>query len=204
MKYFILIAGFIASVTFVNAQKQVNAASMELGTIVSDPSSLGLDEVNKKLNLVPINDSKNTIEIRLYSSVGFPGMQCVVIEYDTKWKAFRSKINTKDSTVKQVLKPATPVDQVVKLLIARHVFSLPAQDKISKENYKLDLSANKVKMSAFVVSDAPCYYIQFKAGEQLREYKYCDPKGNAAFYKYQQEYADVVAILKQFSKLEGR
>lgn len=204
MKYFILIAGFIASATFLNAQKQVKTTSLELGTIVSDPASLGLEEVNKKLTLVPINESKNTIEIRLYSSVGLSGMQCSVIEYDTKWKAFKLKVNTKDSTIKNVLKPVIPVDQIVKLMIAKNIFCLPAQDKISKGNYKLDLSTNQVKLSAFTISDASCYYIQFKVGDQLREYKYCDPKAYAAFYKHHHEYADFIAILKQFSKLEGK
>ncbi len=202
MKYFSAILCIIVAFSAVNAQTGGKPKLMELGNIVSDLTSVSLEEVTKKLSLAPIADSKNTIEIRLYSGIGFPGTQCVVLEYDTKWKASKLKLNTKDSTVKQNLKPVIGIESIVKSMISNNVFSLPAQDKINAGNYKLDLATNQVKLSSFTISDAACYYIQFKVGDQTRQYKYCDPKGYAAFYKGQHEYLDFAAILKQFARLE--
>lgn len=201
MKYLILIISIIVFVTG-NAQTKRKPATLDLGNVVSEPTTLALEEVTAKVGLLPISASKNTIEIRLYSGIGFPGTQCTVIEYDTKWKATKCKLNAKDSVVKTMLKPAVAIDKIVQSLIAANIFALPSQDKIRTSNYKLDLETKRIQLAAFNMSDAPCYYIQFKVGDQLRQYQYCDPKSYAAFYKGQHEYADFVAILKQFAKLE--
>jgi hypothetical protein len=202
MKYLILIISIIAFTTGNAQTKSKPASTLNLGNVVSEPASLALEEVTAKMALLPISDSKHVIEIRLYSGIGFPGTQCTVITYDAKWNATKYKVNAKDSAVKTNLKPAVAIDKIAQAMIAANIFALPSQDKISTSNYKLDLATKRIQLAAFNMSDAPCYYIQFKVGDQLRQYRYCDPKAYAAFYKGQHEYADFVTILKQFAKLD--
>ena len=175
---------------------------MELGNIISDPATINLEDVTKKLGLASIAESKNTIEIRLYSNIGFKGTQCEIIEYSTKWKASKFKLNAKDSAIKVTLKSTVALDKIVQALIAHNVFSLPAQDNIKTANYKFDPATNQVMLSEFNLSDAPCYYIQFKVGDKLRQYKYCGAAAYAAFYKTQHEYTDFNEIVKVLGSLK--
>jgi len=199
MKYFILIASTIFFSVSVKAQAKSKV--MDLGNVISDASSLD-ENLGSNLGLPSIKDSKNTIEIRLYSNTGFPGAQCILVRYDKTWKASKLKLNAKDSAITIQLKPATGIEKVVQGMIAVNVFSLPTQSKLTSGKYSLDLSTNQLKVTAFSISDAACYTIQFKVGDKLRKYAYCEPKQYAAFYKGQHEYADFSAILKSFAKLE--
>lgn len=199
MKHFVLAFSLVVLSIQVNAQTKPKV--LALGNIVSDASSIN-QELGSKLGLSSIKESANTIEIRLYSNIGFPATQCVILQYDKTWKATKAKLNAKDSVLKSTLKPAATIESIVKTMIASNIFSLPAQDKINPGNYTLDLNTGKIKMSALTISDEACYYIQFKVGDSVREYKYCEPKQYAAFYKEQHEYLDFAAILKAFAKLE--
>lgn len=199
MKHFVLAFSLVIFSIQVNAQTKPKV--LALGNIVSDASSIN-QELGSKLGLPSIKETSNTIEIRLYSNIGFPATQCVILQYDKTWKATKVKLNAKDSVLKSTLKPAVTIESIVKTMITSNVFSLPAQDKINPGNYTLDLNTGKIKMSALTISDEACYYIQFKAGDSVREYKYCEPKQYAAFYKGQHEYLDFAAILKAFAKLE--
>jgi hypothetical protein len=180
---------------------QAKAKAMDLGNIVSDPNSVSGD-LGTTFGLAPVNTSAAVIEIRLYSNAGFPGAQCVVLQYDKAWKATKYKLNAKDSVIRTVLKPAADMETIARSVIAMNVFALPTQKALNAANYKLDPVTNELKLSAMTVSDAPCYIVQFKAGNNSREYTYCDPRAYASFYKGQREYADFVNILKAFAKLE--
>ncbi|MES2134020.1 MAG: hypothetical protein V4506_16845 [Bacteroidota bacterium] len=199
MKYFILACSIVMLSIQVKAQAKPKV--LGLGNIVSDAASVN-QELGSKLGLPAIKESVNVIEIRLYSGIGFPETQCVVLQYDKTWKATKWKLNAKDSVFKSTLKPATNIESIVKAMVASNIFSLPAQDKINSGNYTLELSTGKIKMSALTINDAACYYIQFKVGDSFREYKYCEPKQYATFYKEQHEYADFTNILNAFAKLQ--
>lgn len=180
---------------------QTKAKSMDLRNIISDSTSVNR-ELGSKLGLASINASKSVIEIRLYSNIGFPGAQCVVLQYDKAWTATKYRLDAKDAVVRSVLKPAAGIDAPVRSMIALNLFSLPTQASLNSGSYKLDLTTNEIKSSAIAISDAPCYTVQFKVGNNSREYNYCDPTAYGAFYKGQREYADFAYILKAFAKLE--
>lgn len=180
---------------------QTKAKTLDLGNIVSDPSSLNAD-LGLKFGLGAVSTSSAVIEIRLYSNAGFPGAQCVVLQYDKTWKATRYKLNAKDSAIRTTLKPAAGIETIARSVIGMNVFALPTQKSLNAGSYKLDLSTNEVTPVAMKINDAPCYIVQFKAGNSSREYSYCDPKTYGAFYKGQREYTDFANILKAFSKLE--
>ena len=199
MKHFVL--AFSIVMLSIQVKAQAKPKVLGLGNVVSDAASVN-QELGSKLGLPAIKESGNIIEIRLYSGIGFPGTQCIVLQYDKTWKATKVKLNAKDSVLKSTLKPAANIESIVKTLVASNIFSLPAQDKINSGNYTLELATGKIKMSALTISDAACYYIQFKVGDSLREYKYCEPKQYAAFFKEQHEYIDFTNILKAFAKLE--
>lgn len=184
---------------FVTAQSK--SKTMDLGNIVSDPNSVNAD-LAAKFGLAPVNASPAAIEIRLYSNIGFPGAQCIVLQYEKVWKAVKYKLNAKDSAIRTVLKPVAGIETIARSVMGMNVFALPSQKALNAGNYKLDLATGQVKPTAMTVSDGACYMLQFKAGDSSREYSYCDPKAYAAFYKGQREYTDFAAILKAFSKLE--
>lgn len=182
---------------------QTKAKTMDLGNIVSDSGSVSHD-LGAKFGLHAVNSSPAVIEIRLYSKLGFPGSQCVVLQYDKVWKATKYRLNEKDSVIRTVLRPAVGVESIARSVIGMNVFSLPSQSALNSGSYKLDLATNQIKATAVNLSDAPCYIVQFKTGTESREYKYCDPKAYGAFYKGQREYTDFSNILKAFGKLEIR
>ena len=201
MKSFSFALCLFSFISAATAQTPVKPKTMDLGNIVSDSGSVNRD-MGARFGLAPLNSSTGVIEIRLFSNIGFPGAQCVVLQYDKTWKATKYKLDAKDATIRTVLKPASGIEPIVRSLIALNIFSLPTQQALNSGNYKLDLATNTVNASAMHVSDAPCYYVQFKAGNSSREYSYCDPKAYAAFYKSQREYSDFANILKAFAKLE--
>lgn len=184
-----------------SSMAQSKAKTIDLGNIVSDPNSVSGD-LGAKFGLAPVNSSAAVIEVRLYSNAGFPGAQCVVLQYDKAWKATKYKLNAKDSVIRTVLKPAAGIETIARSVINLNIFSLPTQKALNAANYKLDPATNELKLSAMTVSDGPCYIVQFKAGNNSREYSYCDPRAYAAFYKGQREYVEFVNILKAFAKLE--
>jgi hypothetical protein len=194
---------FCLALLSLSSNAQTKAKTMELGNVISDSTSVNR-ELGLKLGLASINGSNSVIEIRLYSNIGFPGAECVVLQYDKTWTATKYKLDAKDAVVKSVFKPVGGVDPLVRSMIAFNLFSLPTQKSLNQGNYKLDLATNEVKASAITVSDAPCYTVQFKVGNNSREYKYCDPKSYAAFYKRQHEYLDFAGILKIVAKLEAK
>ena len=193
----LLIAGSAA------AQTKAKPRAIELGNIVSDPGTVNID-LGNKLGLPSIQASASVIEIRLYSGMGFPAAQCVLIQYDKVWKASRYKLNAKDSAVRTTLKPAGGVEAIARTMPGMNVFALPSQQALNAVSYQLDPATNEVKMNAVNISDGPCYTVQFKVGDKSREYRYCDPKAYAAFYKGQREYSDFLNILKAFSRLEAK
>jgi len=186
-----------------SAAAQTKIKTMDLGHIISDSTSIN-KELGAKLGLGSVNASSSVIEIRLYSNIGFPGTQCLVLQYDKGWKATKYKLNAKDEVVKSVLKPAGGIDAIAKAVIGYNVFSLPTQSAINAGRQMLDLSDNEIMSVQVDMSDSPCYYLQFKVSTDSREYKYCDPKAYAAFYKGQHEYVDFANILKAFARLETR
>ncbi len=183
------------------AAAQTKTKTMDLGHIISDSTSINKD-LGAKLGLGSINASSSVIEIRLYSNIGFPGTQCLVLQYDKTWKATKYKLDAKDAVVKSTLKPAGGIDAIAKAVIANNVFSLPTQSAINSGRNMLDLSDNEIMSVQVDMSDSPCYYLQFKVSTSSREYKYCDPKSYASFYKGQHEYTDFANILKAFARLE--
>lgn len=183
------------------ATAQTKAKTMDLGNIISDSTSINKD-LGSKLGLGSIHASSSIIEIRLYSNIGFPGTQCVVLQYDKTWKATKYKLNGKDEVVTSALKPAVGIEALAKTLIGSNVFSLPTQSAINSGRNMLDLTDNEILSIQVNMSDSPCYYLQFKVSTSSREYKYCDPKAYAAFYKGQHEYTDFANILKAFARLE--
>lgn len=199
MKYLYLF--FCLSFIAFSSNSQTKGKTMDLGNIISDSTSINKD-LGAKLGLGPINASSSVIEIRLYSDIGFPGTQCVVLQYDKTWKATKYKLNAKDEVVKSALKPASGIDPIAKALIGANVFSLPTQSALNSGRNMLDLTDNKILSTQVNVSDSPCYYLQFKVSTNSREYKYCDPKAYGAFYKGQHEYLDFTNILKAFARLE--
>jgi hypothetical protein len=194
---------FCLALLSISSNAQSKAKLMDLGNIISDSASVNAD-LGSKLGLPSINGSKSVIEIRLYSNIGFPGAQCVVLRYDKIWTATRYKLDIKEAANSSALKPASGVDAIVRSMIAFNLFSLPTQKSLNPGSYRLDLATNEVKASAINISDAPCYVIQFKVGNNSREYKYCDPNAYTAFYKRQHEYSDFANILKAFAKLEAK
>ncbi len=199
MKFvYLLLSLVLFSITL---NSQTKPKTQDLGNIVFETTGIN-EQLGFKPGLQPIMNSKSVIEIRLYSNIGFPQTQCIVLQYDKGWKATKFKIGLKDSCIKTMLKPIGGIDKIVRAIMESNVFSLPTQSRINPANYKLDPVTNEIKPSAMIVSDAACYYVQFKVQNDGREYKYCDPKAYAAFYKGQHEYADFAAILKQFEKLE--
>ncbi len=201
MKHVCLI--FCLSFIAFSSNSQTKRKTMDLGNIISDSTSINQD-LGAKLGLGPINASSSVIEIRLYSNIGFPGTQCVVLQYDKTWKATRYKLDAKDAVVKSALKPAGGIESIAKAVIGYNVFSLPTQSAITSGRNILDLSDNEILFVHMDMSDSPCYYLQFKLGTNSREYKYCDPKTYAAFYKGQHEYMDFANILKAFTRLEAK
>lgn len=186
-----------------SAPAQNKSKIMDLGNIVSDPGSVNGD-LATRFGLGPVQESPAAVEIRLYSNAGFPGAQCVVLQYDKAWKAARYKLNAKDSAIRNVLKPSAGIDNIARSVMGANVFALPQQKNLNTGSYRLDLATGEVKPSAMTISDGACYIIQFKAGGNSREYTYCDPKAYAAFYKGQREYTDFVNVLKAFAKLEQK
>lgn len=201
MKSFSFALCLLMCISVATAQNSVKPKTMDLGNIVSDSVSVNRD-MGARFGLGPVNTSAQVIEIRLFSNIGFPGAQCVVLQYDKTWKATKYKLDAKDAVIRIVLKPVSGIEPIVRSLVALNIFSLPSQQALNSGNYKLDLTTNTVNASGMHVSDGPCYYVQFKVGNSSREYSYCDPKAYAAFYKGQREYTDFTNILKAFAKLE--
>lgn len=194
---------FCLSLIAFSSNSQTKGKTMDLGNIISDSTSINQD-LGAKLGLASITASSSVIEIRLYSNIGFPGTQCVVLQYDKTWKATKYKLDAKDAVVKSVLKPASGIESIAKAVIGYNVFSLPTQSAINSGRNMLDLSDNEIMSLHVDMSDSPCYYLQFKVSTNSREYKYCDPKAYAAFYKGQHEYVDFANILKAFARLEAK
>lgn len=194
---------FCLSLIAFSSNSQTKGKTMDLGNIISDSTSINQD-LGAKLGLGSITASSSVIEIRLYSNIGFPGTQCVVLQYDKTWKATKYKLDAKDAVVKSVLKPASSIESIAKAVIGYNVFSLPTQSAINSGRNMLDLSDNEIMSLHVDMSDSPCYYLQFKVSTNSREYKYCDPKAYAAFYKGQHEYVDFANILKAFARLEAK
>lgn len=186
-----------------SSQAQTPKKFLNLGNVVSDSSTIN-PELGLKLGLGSIQASPNVIEVRLYSNIGFPGTQCVVLQYDKGWRALKYKLNEAGTVVKSVLKPAGGIDAVANAMIAHNVFALPTQAALNVSRYALSLPDQELTRVHMENSDMPCYFIQFKVSTASREYKYCDPKSNAAFFRGQHDYADMAAILKAFAKLEAR
>ena len=159
MKFIYLLLSLVLFSIRLNSQTKPN--TQDLGNIVFETTGINA-QLGSKLGLQPIVSSKSVIEIRLYSNIGFTGMQCIILQYDKEWKATKLKLNAKDSTVKTNLKPVVGIDKIARAIIGSNVFSLPSQDRLSTANYKLDLSTHEVKPSAITISDAACYYVQFK------------------------------------------
>lgn len=158
-----------------SAAAQTKVKTMDLGNIISDSTSINKD-LGSKLGLGSISASSSVIEIRLYSNIGFPGTQCVVLQYDKAWKATKYKLNAKDEVVKSAFKPAGGIEAIAKAMIGYNVFALPTQSAINSGRHMLDLSDNEIMSLQVDMSDSPCYYLQFKVSTSSREYKYCDPK----------------------------
>jgi len=194
---------FCLSLIAFTSNSQTKGKTMDLGNIISDSTSINKD-LGTKLGLGSINASSSVIEIRLYSNIGFPGMQCVVLQYDKTWKATKYKLDAKEAIVKTALKPASGIEPIAKAMIGSNVFSLPTQSAINSGRNMLDLSDNEILSIQVDMSDSPCYYLQFKVSTSSREYKYCDPKAYGAFYKGQHEYTDFASILKAFARLEAK
>ncbi len=197
--YLLFCLSFIAF----SSNSQTKRKTMDLGNIISDSTTINQD-LGAKLGLGSINASSSVIEIRLYSNIGFPGTQCVVLQYDKSWKATKYKLDAKDAVVKSTLKPTGGIEAIAKAVIGYNVFSLPTQSAINSGRNMLDLSDNEILFVHMDMSDSPCYYLQFKVSTNSREYKYCDPKTYATFYKGQHEYVDFANILKAFGRLEAK
>lgn len=181
---FALIFHFELSVVGQNKPSEMLRNDLYLGTVIAD-SLFENRNLSDQLGMAHIFESKNPIEIRLYSGLSTSKPECIILCYSDSsrtWNGSKRMFDMEKLKLSTVVinKKIFPLDSIFSTLVSNNVFSLPTQAKINHTKYYLDLEKKEMYLLDVSVFDGICYFLEFKILGDFRQYKYCNP---VAYYE---------------------
>ena len=195
---FLTISAFFLFVSPLIAQTKNK--TLFVGNVISDTTTVENNLHYKFLS--SILRSKNQIEIRFIPNESFDHTTITILTFNNFWsaKCYSYKTGT-DSLISRDITMKTNLDTLFSQLVKNNIFSLPSQENLKTEKYYYNPETNELFGSTMGIGDGICYQIQFKIGDNYRQYEYCNPDDFSEFYSQVYEYKNFVKIVELFKKL---
>ena len=194
-----------------------NANSQELGidglTIVPNERKIGWDHVAQKLNLPSIEESKNSIEIRLFikAAISNDGFFEMVYLDTNVFKGQRGEFSVSYSNdFKKIKRIRIKNKEDILIedssafwreLIRNNINNLPDQVEIQDKLERLVINDKGEKVvEKLMVSDGGTYDFEIKIEDNIRFISYSNPCTNAEFYTEIKELMNICQIIKVLRK----
>ena len=177
-------------------------------TIVTD--GIKSDSINlspnkgfeKRINLKPIDESDNKVEIRFYKHEELSStkdLKVLELKGDL-WKGTQySESNYPKIRIKKFdLVAQNGIAELVEMLFRNNLASLPSQKELESKMKKYFDTARGRAEQKIHTTDGQSYTVEFKIGDKYRVYTFNNPDTYSSFYDDVQELKGFVAIKNIF------
>lgn len=171
-----------------------------VGNVLGDTTDLG-NAIFKGI-LPPIQNSKNTIEIRFLIAPDMKTDTLISLYYDEKWNTKKYILDTNEALMMKHNDSKQELSEIFRQLVENDIFNLPDNSNINIAPTYIDLETGEVQQSFTTVLHATTYIVQFKVGNKYRTYGFNSPEIYAKSHPEIIEFKKYLNILKIIQTIE--
>jgi hypothetical protein len=172
-----------------------------LGKFVSDPESLDDIPLHLPSGMTPIRESGHKMEIRLFTVPSFRSGHTIVLSYDTDWSAELYTSAGKKHIVTTRAEQSY-LDALFPKLVENKVFSLPNDETLETTTAFYDPVKDELTgQGKGSMLDGVFYILEFKVGNEFRQYHYANPDNYANACPQVDEFRYFMNIVELFNSL---